>query len=253
MASISGNQEYMIEQWLNELSSDEDEIGSNLRPLRGNTHSDNDFSDSDEEFIITSDHESNSELSDSDGEDTHQDGADMVEEVSSSGYLYGKNRFKWAKVPPARNARVRSHNIIRLPYTTSRSRPVDPFDPKEAFDKIFDADIKNKILTWTNVKLAAFRLKYKSPNRAELKECTPQELDAFLGLLLYSAVFKSNHEAVISLFATDGTGREIFRLCMSSLRFYTLLLCLRFDNPDDRNERKKNRSRLHCDRNYKHF
>lgn len=61
----------------------------------------------------------------------------------------------------------------------------------------------------------------------------------FLSLLLYSAVFKSNHEAITSFFATDGTWRDIFRLCLSSLRFYILLICLRFKKPEDREERKK--------------
>ncbi|CAG4962091.1 unnamed protein product [Parnassius apollo] len=36
-----------------------------------------------------------------------------------------------------------------------------------------------------------------------------------------------------------GTGCEIFRCAMYETRFLILLLCLRFDNPDDRNERIK--------------
>ena len=55
--------------------------------------------------------------------------------------------------------------------------------------------------------------------------------------IVYSACFKSNHENILSLFSTDGTGREIFRLCLSAKRVYILLICLRFDNGDDRNER----------------
>lgn len=239
--NVSSNRDDILEQWLNaEVDSDEDEIGRNS-PFRNNvptrtTNSENEFSDDQEEFVITSDHDSNSEMSE--GEDTSPD-EEAGEQTSSTGYFYGKNRYKWAKTPPARNTRIRSHNIIRLPCPTSRSRPNEPFNPNDVFQIIFDTDMKSKILLWTNQKLAGFRLRYQSTNRTELRECTLQELDAFLGLLIYSAVFKSNHEAVISLFATDGTGREIFRLCMSSLRFYILLLCLRFDNPEDREERKR--------------
>ncbi|XP_055918547.1 piggyBac transposable element-derived protein 4-like [Eupeodes corollae] len=238
--NMAENEEKILEQWLNdELSIDEEEFEPNLGSVRNNSpnnHSENDFSDSGEEFLLTSDHDSNSDLSEDEEEDEAE--AEVIEE-NTSGYFYGKNRFKWARAPPARNARVRSHNIIRLPGTTSRARPIDPYNPKESFEKIFDVDIKNTILKWTNIKMAALRIKYKSMDRFELRDCTEQELDAFLGLLIYSAVFKSNHEAVASLFATDGTGRDIFRLCMSSLRFYTLLLCLRFNNPEDRNDRKK--------------
>ena len=64
------------------------------------------------------------------------------------------------------------------------------------------------------------------------------ELKAFVGLLLYSAVLKSNHERPSYLFARDGTGFEIFRCGMSENIFVILLLCLRFDNPDDRAERQ---------------
>ncbi|KAJ8936781.1 hypothetical protein NQ318_008997 [Aromia moschata] len=50
-------------------------------------------------------------------------------------------------------------------------------------------------------------------------------------------ICNSNHEKTI--FATDGTGRDIFRAVMSEKRFATLLSALRFDNPEDREERKK--------------
>ena len=43
-------------------------------------------------------------------------------------------------------------------------------------------------------------------------------------------LFKSVHEAVISLFATDGTGRENLSTEMSAQRFYVLLLRLFCDN-----------------------
>lgn len=64
------------------------------------------------------------------------------------------------------------------------------------------------------------------------------ELRALLGLLVYTEVFKSGNENIDLLFATDGTGRDIFRCTMSKRRFEFLLCCLRFDNPDDRQERR---------------
>lgn len=72
-----------------------------------------------------------------------------------------------------------------------------------------------------------------------MKDLDVIELNAFLGLLYNSAVLKSNHESSQFIFASDGTGCEIFRCCMSETRFLVLLFCLRFDNPLDRVERQK--------------
>ncbi|CAH2006382.1 unnamed protein product [Acanthoscelides obtectus] len=51
-------------------------------------------------------------------------------------------------------------------------------------------------------------------------------------------IFKSNDEDVQEMFATGGTGRDIFRSIMSLKGVYVLLACLRFDNADDREARK---------------
>ncbi|KAJ8869320.1 hypothetical protein PR048_030895 [Dryococelus australis] len=62
---------------------------------------------------------------------------------------------------------------------------------------------------------------------------------AFIGLLFYSAVFKSNQKSTRALFATNGSGRDIFRCVMSRHQFEILLTNLQFGNPDNRNERKR--------------
>lgn len=94
-------------------------------------------------------------------------------------------------------------------------------------------------MTWTNKKISSYRIKFARHNKPDLKNVDMTELKAFVGLLLYSAVLKSNHQRTSYLFARDGTGCEIFRCIMSENRFVILLLCLRFDNPDDRAERQK--------------
>jgi hypothetical protein len=65
------------------------------------------------------------------------------------------------------------------------------------------------------------------------------ELKGLIVLLVYTSIFKSGNECVLSLFATDGTGREIFRCTMTKERVLFLLQVLRFDNADDREERKR--------------
>lgn len=64
-------------------------------------------------------------------------------------------------------------------------------------------------------------------------------MEGLLGLLYLSGDFKSNHEDVASLFATDGTGRDIFRCVMSLTRFLFLITAVSFDDAQTRQERKK--------------
>jgi len=73
---------------------------------------------------------------------------------------------------------------------------------------------------WTNIKIDSFRHKYKNLMQSSIKNVDEVELRSLFGLLFYSAVFKSNHENANTLFATDGTGTEIFRLVMSKNGLY---------------------------------
>ncbi|KAJ8879648.1 hypothetical protein PR048_020256 [Dryococelus australis] len=70
----------------------------------------------------------------------------------------------------------------------------------------------------------------RSYSTREFGDCDATEMKVFLGLLICTSVYKYNHENVNTIFATDGTGREIFRMIMSTKRFYVLLVCLRFDD-----------------------
>lgn len=70
--------------------------------------------------------------------------------------------------------------------------------------------------------------------KPELNDISKPELQDLIGLLLFTAIFKSNHGDINSIFATDGTGRQLFRAVMSKEHFSVLLTTLRFDNPDDK-------------------
>lgn len=83
------------------------------------------------------------------------------------------------------------------------------------------------------------RVKYANQSFQFLNDIHAVELKAFKGLLLYTAVFKSNHESADSLFATDGTGRDVFRCTMSKKTFLLILTALRFDDATDWEERKR--------------
>lgn len=92
-------------------------------------------------------------------------------------------------------------------------------------------NIKGEIILHTNERLKLIRQKYARTNKPELKDLDAIEFVAFLGLLLYSAAFKSNGEDLNALFAglTDGTGRQ-FRAVVSKERLQVLLIALRFDD-----------------------
>lgn len=179
-------------------------------------------------------------LSDPDSKD-HDEQESLLEDdipLASFQFYYGKNRYKWARRPPTRAVRTPQHNIMRR-TNSSNLTANEPKDPFSIWCKYMDKEMLQEILKWTNEKMKEYRTKFAKENRSELKDLDMIELYAFIGLLFFTAVFKSNHENVDYLFATDGTGREIFRCVMSKNRFLFILHCVRFDNPCDREERRK--------------
>lgn len=161
-------------------------------------------------------------------------------------YYYGKSTknkpaFKWRKQQPPTNVRTRNHNIIlKVPTLKDRAKSLgDAPSPLQIFELLFTEDMFQEILRWTNIKISLIREKYKRKSLSFIQDMDIIELRALVGLLVYSSVFKANNESVLSLYATDGTGREVFRCTFSKERFLFLLTALRFDNPDDRQDRAK--------------
>lgn len=201
-----------------------DEVGSDF----------SDEDDCDENFCNESSHSSDTEISESDNEDT----CDSNNRCSQ--YYYGKNRFKWSSIEPTRNVKTPSHNIVRLPAVRSFAKLPDIADLQSYWSLLFTDEMLQNIITWTNIKIRKMRANFSDQTSKQIADTNLRELKAFLGLLIYTSVFKSNNENIECIFATDGTGRDIFRAVMPMRRFKFLLLCLRFDNPDDRDVRKIN-------------
>jgi len=89
-----------------------------------------------------------------------------------------------------------------------------------------------EIFRYTNIRIANVQSKYQTERDA--KNVTKTELMAFLGLLFLSGVKRASHTHFRELWATGGSGIEIFRACMSYNRFLFLL----FDDKSTRNQRK---------------
>jgi len=115
----------------------------------------------------------------------------------------------------------------------------DAPSPLEIFELLITQGMLEEILHWTNLKISQLREKYQRKNLSFIQDTDMIELRALIGLLIYSSVFKANNESVLSLYATDGTGRKVFRCTFSKERFLFLITALRFDNPADRQDRTK--------------
>ncbi|GBN31904.1 hypothetical protein AVEN_125754-1 [Araneus ventricosus] len=70
------------------------------------------------------------------------------------------------------------------------------------------------------------------------KYTTEAEMKAFIGLLCICGVHKSSHVNITDLWATDGTGIEIYRTTTSTKRFLFLLRYIRSDVIHDCQSRK---------------
>lgn len=213
---------------------------------RRDTASETDVFSNDEDGDISdaasehSDHDTDSEIDANEGSDEETEDPDKQ---GNHNYLYGRNRYKWSTQPPA-TCRTRKHNIItHLPGLKGPALNNKPTQPVEAWNLLFTEGMLQNILESTNEKITELSANY-GPTCTYVNHLSHTELRAFLGLLLLSGIMKSNHEDVDSLFATDGTGREIFRATMSKERFLFLLLAIRFDDSATRDQRKESGDRL---------
>nr|CAH7739589.1 unnamed protein product [Callosobruchus chinensis] len=175
-----------------------------------------DFSDyanhNDIDFCPQSDHDTESEI---DEEEIQQsDVEDGTTHTSNKQSYYGKNRYKWSAIPPNQNLNIRTkkHNLVKvLPGLKGPSKCGDNADPLQIWSFLFTEEMENEIILRTNEKILLVQQTYKDPDRTEIRELTKEEFRAFIAILYYSAVFKSNDEDLEEMFSTDGTGRDIFR------------------------------------------
>lgn len=158
------------------------------------------------------------------------------------GFFYGKNRFKWAKNFPVQS-RTRRHNLVsHLPGVIGKARATRPENAIQAWECLIDDDILQIVVEKTNERITDMAAKYNMHNIScqYTNHIDTIEMRAFIGLLYLAGVFKSNNEDLKALFATDGTGRDIFRATMSLNRFYFLLSALCFDDRTTRPQRIAN-------------
>ncbi|KAJ8961304.1 hypothetical protein NQ314_005953 [Rhamnusium bicolor] len=210
-----------------------------------------------------SSHETDSEIEETDTEeqeDEHFDQSNVEEDHRDTEnetddentdrnkqYFFKKNKYKWSKIPPA-SGKTRVENKIRskIPAVIGEAYRNKPSKPVDSWNLLFDEHMLDIVVEHTNeriTEMAAFygdqALSCQFTNHIE-----KTELKAFIGLLLLSGAFKSHNEDVSSLWATNLTGCDIFRVTMTLKRFCFLCSALRFDDSSTRADRIQNGDKL---------
>lgn len=206
-----------LERLLAEVSTDEESTNEN----------DDDDEDIDEEEFSPHETSSEEELDSDDGTDESQLGE----------FYTGKDGVtKWNKVKPRQNIRTMSHNIVtKLPGNVGNAKNVS--SPIDAWLLLFDSNLLEQIVYSTNIYMEKIANNFQRERDAKKTDLI--EMKALVGLLYLCGVHKSSHVNVKDIWATDGTGLEIFHRTMSYKRFLFLLRCLRFDDVRDRLQRKE--------------
>lgn len=184
------------------------------------TDPDNEYLNSDDELVVSDFDDVESIISSGDQE---SDENDEDNELSLDIPYLAKDGTQWERTPPQKVSRGRrpAYEIIRgrmgiLPYAASRIE-----DEVTAFKLSFFQKNIDEMIIHSNEK-------GKEKFGVQWTYMDAVEMDAFLGLNILAAAFKSNTEALESLW-DDETGRPIFRATMSLQRFRQIFQSLRFD------------------------
>lgn len=162
--------------------------------------------------------------------------------------FYGKDRTKWLKNPKTRGRTTAKNIVVTLPGLKGTSKQNPPSSVTQSWNIIFTEDMCDMIVQYTNRRIENVQARYstfkkRKNSRQQFKpsfisKTSNTEVKAFIGLMYLSGLFKSGHEDLKGMWATDGTGREIFRCTMPLARFLFLFTCLRFDDEQTREERR---------------
>lgn len=152
-------------------------------------------------------------------------------------HFTGKDRSTtWLAHPPRSNIRTLRQNIVtHLPGVKSIAKKAKT--ARECWELYFPQNMVEHIVTCTNIYLAKLRPKYQ--RERDCRDTNPTEIYALIGLLYMLGLKKAQYLNTKELWADDGTAPDCFRMTMCRERFHLLLRALRFDDVNDRNERKK--------------
>lgn len=142
--------------------------------------------------------------------------------------LRGKNKHIWSSEPPL-CSRTPIRNIVNIQRRTYNFE-----SEKEVFMSLFSKPLEITV-TFTNQEIEKRASKYTDQRFVHKTDAI--EIEAFIGLLLFSAINKDNRKSVPDMWSPFST--PLYKSIMSDSRFRFLLLCLRFDDKDNRDREDK--------------
>lgn len=202
--------------------------------------SDSDLSDANDDSSSISDLEQLEEYdehSDTEHESYNSEENEEIEnENSDANVLFGKDGItKWNMDRPRQAVRTSSHNIMtHLPGVKQVANNAKT--ALQCWELLLPDELIVVIVENTNNHILSKRDQFSRE-----RDCKPTdsiEIKAFIGLLYMAGVHRNSKLNTQDLWATDGSGIELFRLTMSRNRFHFLLQYIRFDDKQTRNERK---------------
>lgn len=101
---------------------------------------------------------------------------------------------------------------------------------RDAFNALFSKPIIDSMVLYTNQEIRRLGPKYKE--QRYVHETDSIELEALIGLLLFSAINKDNRKKISDMWSPFSA--TIYKSIMNANRFRFLLICLRFDDKDNR-------------------
>lgn len=164
--------------------------------------------------------------------------------------LRGKNEFKWSGKMGKQSSRTPRRNlVIHLPGNKGAARGVT--SGIAAWSLFFTDDILNTIVSSTNKEIRLQRERYARDRPTDdedvantkirpsyVRDTNLVEIKALCGIYYYAGALNMNSVTTKELFNKE-TGIPFFRATMSEARFAFLTNCLRFDNKDTREQRRK--------------
>lgn len=173
--------------------------------------------------------------------DMDHDGVTQAEPViDNREFFIGKDKeTRWYLQPQmARTSRTPADNIIpRLHMRGPKGQAKNAQTHIQSFECIFNDEIINKIVIYTNIYIHKIQGKYARERDAKLTDSC--EIRSLLGILYLAGVLKSGRRSIIEMFdMNNGTGVEAIYVTMTEHRFRFLMRCLRFDDVQSRDLRK---------------
>lgn len=154
--------------------------------------------------------------------------------------LEGKSSFRWSGKTPTRTTRTPQRNIINI---VPGNKPIaqNIVNEVELWDFFFPPHIIDHIVLCTNKKIEEETIKAMAEEKREVTyrhETTAMELRALFELYYISGELQQNRMHSRDLFNLR-FGTPYCRAVMSEQRFVFLTSCLRFDEIEEREEKRK--------------